>query len=191
MQISANGATPRGQRGFTLGEVLTTLGVLGVSLSLAVPSFDRAAQSNLRATAINELVATLHLARSEALARNASIAVCPSADGQTCAPVAWEAGWIRFVDSNGNYRADDGEAVLGGAPAIAGLEIRTAKFATAFAYGPTGRVSAPDSSATGGDFMFCGTARGLTPQVVLISALGHPVLAGQRADGRPADCDTA
>lgn len=191
MRISAPRTTPGSQRGFTLGEVLTTLGVLGVSLSLVVPSFERVTQSNLRATTINELVATLHVARSEALARNATIAICPSADGQTCARVAWEAGWIRFVDSNGNYRADDGEAVLGGAPAIAGLEIRTKTFATAFAYGPTGRVSSPDASPGGGDFMFCGTDRGMTPQVVVVSALGQPVLADQRADGRPADCDTA
>lgn len=191
MRLPATCTRPGGQRGFTLGEVLTTLGVIGVSLSLAVPSFERVTQSNLRATTINELVTTLHVARSEALARNATIAICPSADGQTCAQVAWEEGWIRFVDSNRNYRADDGEAVLGGAPATAGLEIHTTAFATAFAYGPTGRVSSPDASPGGGDFMFCGTARGMTPQVVLISALGQPVLASQRADGRPADCDSA
>jgi type IV fimbrial biogenesis protein FimT len=187
MRISANGS----QRGFTLGEVLATLGVLGVSLSLVVPSFERVTQSNLRATTINELVATLHVARSEALARNATVAICPSADGRTCARVPWEAGWIRFVDGNGNYQTDEGEAVLGGAPAINGLEIRTAAFATAFAYGPTGRVSSPDAAQGGGDFLFCGTAGGMTPQVVLVSALGQPVLADQRADGRPADCDTA
>jgi type IV fimbrial biogenesis protein FimT len=191
MRVSATCTTPGSQRGFTLGEVLTTLGVLGVSLSLVVPSFERVTQSNLRATSINELVATLHLARSEALARNATIAICPSADGRTCARVAWESGWIRFVDSNRNYRADDGETVLGGAPALDGLAIHTAAFATAFAYGPTGRVSSPDASPGGGDFMFCGTARGMTPQVVLVSALGQPVLADQRADGRPADCNTA
>lgn len=191
MQIPATSTTPGGQRGFTLGEVLTTLGVLGVSLSLAVPGLDRATQSNLRAAAINELVATLHVARSEALARNATIAVCPSADGESCAGIGWEAGWIRFVDSNGNYRADAGEAVLGTGPAMTGLEIRTAAFKTAVAYGPTGRVSSPDAPAAGGDFLFCGQSSGMAPQSVLVSALGKPSLATRRADGRPADCDTA
>jgi len=191
MRIPATCTSPDPERGFTLVEVLTTLGVLAVSLSLVVPSLERVTQSNLRATTINELVTTLHVARSEALARNATVAICPSADGQTCARVPWEAGWIRFIDSNRNYRADDGEAVLGSAPATEGLEIHTAAFATAFAYGPTGRVSSPGAVQGGGDFLFCGTAGGMAPQVVLVSALGQPFLADQRADGRPADCDTA
>jgi type IV fimbrial biogenesis protein FimT len=191
MVMSSNRTPPGRQRGFTLGELVATLGVVGVSLSLVVPSFQQVSQSNLRATTINELVTTLHVARSEALARNATVAICPSADGATCARVPWESGWIRFEDRNGNFRADDGEAVLGSAPAIAGLEIRTAAFATAFAYGPTGRVNAPDAVPGGGDFLFCGTATGMSPQVVLVSALGQPVLASQRADGRPADCDAA
>lgn len=95
MQISRSHPDPGGQRGFTLGEVLTTLGVLGVSLSLVVPSLDSVTRSNLRAGAINALVATLHVARSEAITRNAPIVVCSSQDGLTCARVAWEAGWIR------------------------------------------------------------------------------------------------
>ena len=189
MRIPTNRTTPGGQRGFTLGEVLTTLGVLGVSLSLAVPSFQQAAQSNLRATAVNELVGTLHVARSEALARNATIAICPSADGQACARVPWEAGWLRFVDSNGNYRADEDETLLSTAPPIAGLGIRTSAFATALAFGPTGRVSSPDATPAAGDFLFCGKVGNVPPQVILVSALGQPVLAAQRADGRAVDCD--
>ena len=77
-----------GQRGFSLGEILATLGVAAVSLSLVVPSLDSVTRSNRRASAINELVATLHVARSEAITRNASVVVCPSQDGQTCAPVS-------------------------------------------------------------------------------------------------------
>lgn len=191
MRLSADCTTPRRQRGFTLGEVLTTLAVTGVSLSLVVPSFGKVAESNLRAAAVNELVATLHVARSEALARNSTVAICPSADGETCARTAWDAGWIRFVDANANYRADDGETVLGGVPGLTGLEIRTVAFATAFAYSPTGRVLSPDATAGGGDFLFCGKAGSTAPQVVMVSALGQPVLANQRADGRAADCDKA
>lgn len=150
MRKSPPCTVPRAQQGFSLGEVLTTLGVLGLSLSLVIPSLDTVTQSNLRASGINALVATLHSARSEALTRNATVAICPSADGQACARVAWETGWIRFVDSNGNYRADSGEPVLGEAPAMAGLHIRTVAFATAFAYGPTGRVSSPEGTPGGG-----------------------------------------
>lgn len=191
MQNSPTRPGPGTQRGFTLGEVLTTLAVAGVSLSLVVPSLASVTRSNLRAGAINELVGTLHLARSEAITRNTPIVVCPSKDSRTCAPVAWESGWIRFVDGNGNFKADAGETVLGDSPPVTGLRIETDAFALAFGFGPTGRVGAPDGFEGGGDFTFCGEADGTDVQVVVVSALGHPVLADRRADGGKVECAPA
>jgi type IV fimbrial biogenesis protein FimT len=190
MQIRRQSPCPGGQRGFTLGEVLTTLAVAGVGLSLVVPSLASVARSSRRAGAINELVSTLHVARSEAITRNAPVVVCPSADGRSCAAVAWESGWIRFVDRNGNYSADAGETVLGVTPPVAGLRIRTETFARAFGYGPTGRVAAPDSGGAGGDFTFCPASGGADAQVVLVTTAGRPVLADQLADGREPDCSS-
>ena len=188
MLISRSAPRPGGQRGFTLAEVLTTLGIFGVSLSLVVPSLDSVTRSNLRANAINELVATLHVARSEAITRNAPIVVCPSQDGRTCARVAWESGWIRFVDSNGDYLAGADEPLLGATPALGGLRIHTEAFETAFGYASTGRVAGPDGAEGGGDFTFCGNGNSADAQVVLVSALGQPVLASRHADGREPDC---
>ena len=191
MQNSLGRRGPRSQGGFTLGEVLTTLAVVGVSLSLVVPSLASVTRSNLRAGAINELVGTLLKARSEAITRNTRIVVCPSEDRRTCAPVAWESGWIRFVDANGNFEADASETVLGDSPPVAGLRIKTDAFAAAFGFGPTGRVGAPDGFEGGGDFTFCGAPNGTDVQVVVVSALGHPVLADRRADGGEAECGPA
>lgn len=188
MQISPRCPAGPRQRGFTLAEVLTTLGVMGVSLSLVVPTFSSLTRSNLRASAVNELVTTLHVARSEALTRNAPVVICPSADGLTCARVAWESGWIRFVDSNGDYRAEPGEALLGAAPPIPGLRIRTETFDQAFGYTPTGHVSSPGGSPAGGDFTFCASNNGAEAQVLLVSPLGQPVLADRLVNGREPDC---
>lgn len=188
MQKSPAFPAPGGQRGFTLGEVLVTLGVLGLSLSLAVPSYSSVARSNLRASAINELVATLHVARSEAITRNASVVICPSADGLTCARTGWEAGWIRFVDGNGDYRADADETVLGTAPPVDGLRIYSDAFDAAFGYTPAGRVSAPDGGNAGGDFTFCPGANAADARVVQVSPLGRPLLSALLVDGREPDC---
>ncbi len=188
MPLSPSCRAPGGQRGFTLGEVLTTLGVLGVALSLVVPSFSSVTRSNLRATGINELVATLHVARSEAITRNAPVVICPSADGLTCARVAWEAGWIRFVDRNGDYRADPDETVLGAAPPVAGLRIHSEAFDQAFGYTASGRVSLPDGAQGGGDFTFCAGASPADAQVVQVSPLGQPALADRLVDGQEPDC---
>ena len=188
MQLLRPLNSPIRQQGFSFFEVVATLGVVGVSLSLVVPSLSSVTASNLRANGINELVATLHVARNEAITRNEPIVVCPSLDGETCAPVAWEAGWIRFVDSNGDFGVGDGEHLLGATAPLGGLRIRTDAFGTAFGYAPSGRVSSPDQGLSGGDFTFCPASNPVDARVLAVSALGHTVLAERHADGQEPDC---
>ncbi len=176
------------QQGFSFSEVVTTLGVLGVSLSLVVPSLSSMTASSVRADGINELVATLHVARNEAITRNETIVICPSEDGATCAPVSWEAGWIRYVDANGDFGLSDGEPLLGATGPLSGLHIRSDAFGTAVGYAPSGRVSSPDNGLSGGDFTFCPASKPTDARVLAVSALGHPVLAERPADGQEPDC---
>jgi type IV fimbrial biogenesis protein FimT len=182
--------SPARQGGFSLGEVVATLGVLGVSLSLVVPSLSSVTQSNLRASGINELVGTLHVARSEALTLNQAIVICPSQDGESCAQVPWEAGWLRFVDGNGDFRLSPGERLLGVSPALGGLFLRTQAFGTAIGYSPAGRVLSPDSGQSGGDWTICPTGDATSARILTVSALGHPLLAERSLDGQEPDCTT-
>lgn len=85
----------RKARGFTLVELMVTLLVLAVLLGLAVPSFRDAALSSRLTGYANDLVASVQVARSEAIKRNASVTLCASTDGATCEEdVGWEVGWI-------------------------------------------------------------------------------------------------
>ncbi len=177
------------QGGFTFGEVLATLGVLGVSLSLVVPSMESVTRSSSRADGINALVGTLHAARNEAITRNVAVVICPSNDGHRCATADWEAGWIRFADLNGDYVVDPGETVLGASPAIPGLHIQSEAFRTAAGFSPTGRSVSPGTTTTpGGDFTICQGPEAADGRVLSVSALGNPTLARQRLDGRDPDC---
>lgn len=177
------------QRGFTFGEILATLGVLGVSLSLVVPSMEGVTRDNRRADGINALVGTLHAARNEAITRNVAVVICPSQDGHHCADVSWDAGWIRFADTNGDYAANPGEPVLGVSPAIPGLKIRSDAFRTAAAFSPAGRSVSPEAAAApGGDFTICQGPEAADGRVLSVSALGNPTLEKQRLDGRDPDC---
>ena len=84
--------------GFSLLELLVTLGVAAIVLSVGVPGFVGVVQNNRAATQANEVVTALSLARSEAVRRSARIGVCQSADGLTCGGAGWEDGWIVFED---------------------------------------------------------------------------------------------
>jgi type IV fimbrial biogenesis protein FimT len=90
--------------GVTLVELLVTLSVFAILLALAVPAFRELMLNSQRATQINAMMASLNLARAEAVKRGARTVVCISdgAASPDCAanPAGWEQGWIVFVDGN-------------------------------------------------------------------------------------------
>ena len=99
------------QSGFTLIELMVTIAVLAVLLGLALPSFQGSLRSNRVATATNDMLASLALARSEAIRSTRGGGVCASNDGATCGGT-WGDGWLVWGDTNGNEALDDGETVL-------------------------------------------------------------------------------
>ncbi|MCC8538550.1 GspH/FimT family pseudopilin [Xanthomonas axonopodis pv. poinsettiicola] len=98
-------------RGFTLVELLVTIAVVAVLAVIALPSFQGVIRSNQAATTANELVASLALARSEAIRSTRGGGICPSSDGTTCSG-QWSNGWIAWSDANANGTFDSGETVL-------------------------------------------------------------------------------
>jgi len=108
----------KNSRGLTLLELMVTLAVFTIVTMLAFPGFKLYQQNSNRVTQINDMVATLNLARSEAVKRNLAISICASADQVTCSNINdWTGGWIVFVDDNENGAVDvtDGNGVFDGA----------------------------------------------------------------------------
>jgi type IV fimbrial biogenesis protein FimT len=116
--------------GFTLIELMVTIVVAMVLLSIAVPSFRIMMANNRATTQANTLYSALNYARSEAIGRHAVVMVCPKStadlDSTTCGGSAdWANGWQVFVDDNGNgvYNSADDEILknwepLPGAPTL-------------------------------------------------------------------------
>lgn len=81
--------------GFTAVELMVTLAIVGILLPIAVPSLSDATLGSQLSSNANRLAASATLARSEAIKRNASVVVCMSADGASCASSGgWEQGWV-------------------------------------------------------------------------------------------------
>lgn len=176
------------QSGFTLGELLTTVAVLGIGLSLAVPSFEAAMRNNQRATAVNQLVSTMHIARSEAVTRNMQVTICASSDGANCDGADWNAGWIFFTDADRDRAVDADDNLLGTGPAQAALDIDSAEFASYFAYRPNGRVMVDTPADNSGQFTFCDARGSEFARVVVVRTSGQPRLSEHQADGSEPVC---
>jgi len=81
------------QTGFTLIELMVTVVVASIVLTLGVPSFQSFFLNNRMSTQANDLVSSINLARSEAIKRAAQIKVCSSSNQASCGG-SWTDGWI-------------------------------------------------------------------------------------------------
>lgn len=171
-------------RGFTLTELMVTIAVAAIGISLVVPGFDTAVSNSRRATAVNELISTMHLARSEAITRNEQVAVCPSSDALTCSG-GWNDGWLYFVDLDRDMVLDAGEEMLGVKPGTPRFTITSVEFPK-LAYRPNGReINSP------GVFNFC-DSRGVEyaryARVVNVNEMGEPQVSETTIGGGAPAC---
>ncbi|MGH8222089.1 MAG: GspH/FimT family pseudopilin [Woeseiaceae bacterium] len=133
----------RDMSGFTLYELLITVLVIGVVLTLGVPNFQEFARNSRMAGTANDLHSSFHLARSEAARSKSNITICASADpsgAALCDGASFNDGWIVFVDTDGDInRAGAGESVLRAHPPVPELiNIIPDNGATYFSFAPTG-----------------------------------------------------
>lgn len=100
------------QQGFTIIELMVTLAVTGVVLFYAVPSFNVQIKNGRLTSNVNQLVAAMHLGRSEASKRRVPVVICTSTSAlnegsESCdTSASWNEGWIAFGDANDNGSYD-------------------------------------------------------------------------------------
>jgi type IV fimbrial biogenesis protein FimT len=96
-------------RGFTLLELIISLSVIVLLVTVALPNFQGIMQRNRVTTKLNEILTAMNLARSEAITGGVVAGACPSLDGVACDADRWDVGWIVWVDDNANSAFDANE----------------------------------------------------------------------------------
>ena len=135
--------TRRYQSGFTLYELLITMLVIGIVLTLGIPNFSAFTQNSRITSTANDLHSSFYLGRSEAARSKSNVTICASANSMDAAAACggtFDDGWIIFVDLNGDIqRAGAGENVLRRHPPIPdAIDIVTNAGANYFGFAPSG-----------------------------------------------------
>ena len=154
--------------GFTVTELLVTLVIVAILLSIAAPSYrDYIVESRVSAGA-SELVAAMQFARTEAVKRNGRVTICTSGTGTACAPAGtsdtWANGWMVYVDADegagGTYEYDSSvDTILRvhGALAEGSTITADANVASYLSYLSDGRSQLIDGASQAGTIGLCVT----------------------------------
>jgi len=137
-------------------EVMITLSIATILMSVAIPSFQTFTRTNRIAAITNQLSSSFQYARSEAVTRGKTVTVCKSNDVSDSTPTCvsganWQDGWVVFVDDNGDGDLDTGETPLRVSEAINNtvlITTSTTNFANFVRFRPDGQ-SLGASIATG------------------------------------------
>lgn len=80
------------QGGFTIIELMVTVAIAAITLSIAVPSFKRQIEQSRFTNVANEFLGAMSYARSEAIRLERPVAVIPRTGA------SWDNGWMVFVN---------------------------------------------------------------------------------------------
>lgn len=143
----------RRHAGFTLIELMVTVILLGTVLAMSAPLGTVVEQ--FRMDYLNQrLFNSVVLARSESIKRGVDVSMCRSVSGLDCdvGDQNWQAGWITFIDRNGNDSVEpaQNEAVLRTYSALdSSLKLFAPGGRNRLTFLPRGSVAA------GGNFQLC------------------------------------
>jgi len=180
------------QRGFTLWELLVTVLLIGIVLSLGIPNFNDFTRNSEMAAAVNAFVSAIHASRTEAVKRGMPVTICGSSAPLAVAPACdgGDGGFFAFTDLQ-NMDADaepEGNGVFDGPDEILLRRARPASGITVAVQGPATIRFSPNgflnpSAANLERVMYC-DQRGNVPgpggdsvaRVVIVSPTGRPQL---------------
>ena len=169
--------------GYSLYELLLTTALIATLLAVSIPSFSSLIARERQRSEINALFHAIHVARKESIMRRKVVSLCPSSNGERCAPgTDWSAGWLMFENSD----RDSPPQVDAGEPVLQRHVVDSSIIIQANRRGFT--LRATFLRATNGTFIICDSANRIPAKGLVISYTGRPRVAFTRTSGEPYTC---
>jgi type IV fimbrial biogenesis protein FimT len=118
-------------KGFTLIELMMTLAIAAILLTVAVPSFHSFTQNSRLTKQVNLLAATISTARGEAAKRAVNVVVCQTNEPTAATPACngtsgtWSDGWVVFADADGDAAVNAASDVVAAFQTESGVNLLT------------------------------------------------------------------
>lgn len=162
-----------GTRGFTLLELLVTIAVSTILLTIGIPSFLRTVAENHRVSYSADVYNALNFARSEAIAHNTNVIVCKSKNEKSCsASGKWSDGWIVFTSSaSAGTKPASADDILQTHGPFKKFTLTSSALPNKVVYLSSGRASVK------GDFLLCAQVTDLPGRNISITSSGRPRVA--------------
>ena len=168
--------------GFTLPELMITLGIIAIVLSTAVPGISSMIRDNALAKQLNTVITDIHYARTEAVKRDVRVILCRSASPNATSPSCggttqvWETGYIVFADDGNNnnsvYNAGTDTLLIRGQPASSGIKMRTnSTWNNNLQFNPDGSTNESGSTAS---MALCDSRGSTNGRTIQVAANGVP-----------------
>lgn len=166
-----NVMTESASRGFTLLELMITLSIAALLMTVAVPSYQSLMKESHLTAQANELMTALYYARSEAVKQGMRVTLCKSSDGATCNGGNWQDGWIVFSDTGTAGYIDSGDEILRVFPGLKESSLKGgSNFSSRVSYLRNGR-SQGNNNLPNGTFTLCNQ---ISARKIIINTSGRP-----------------
>ena len=169
--------------GYSLYELMVTLGLAAIVLSVGIPSFGGLVADHRLRTEANALFHAIHLARKESIVRRRVVTICSSIDAVSClGSTDWSTGWIVF--------ANDGMQNTEQRHALEAL-IMTHKVGANTVIRTNRKVFSLRSTrlrATNGTLVLCDQNKAAEARALVVSYTGRPRVARRNRSGVAYQC---
>jgi len=167
----------RPERGFSVAEMLVAMAIAATLASLVAPSVAEFVASTQLSSASSNLMASLHLARYEAIKRNGRVVLCKTSDGTRCAESGgWEQGWMVFHDVNNNSFREETEPIIQHQVALSGSLRMTGNTPVSryISYGSMGGAQLVSGAFQAGTLTVCRALASGDARQIIVNAAGRP-----------------